>query len=102
MSVAAANRDDWPLVCAVAKAFGCAATAVFEEVTPTGAFRASTELQSLDVAVGGPALFEIALVVLLGGPEWARGSDLRGDGMAELAASVQRLLGFFRGGFLFR
>jgi hypothetical protein len=50
------------------------------------------------VAVGGAALFEIALVILLSGPERAGESNFCGD---RLAIGFQRLLGFLCRSFLF-
>ena len=45
---------------------------------------------TLDVAGGGAALFEIALVVILGSIERAGCGDFRGDGLAEFAAGLPR------------
>ena len=60
----------------------------------------SREANRLDVAIGGAALFQVALMIFLGGPERAGGRNFGGDGVAELSAGFQRLFGFFRGGFL--
>src|SRR5215469_14885250 len=56
----------------------------------------------LDVAACRSALFQITLVVFLGTPECARRRDFRGDGSAQFAARLERLLGLFRRGFLLR
>jgi hypothetical protein len=45
---------------------------------------------ALDVAGGGAALFEIALMVILGSIEGAGCGDFRGDGLAEFAAGLPR------------
>src|SRR4029077_12967856 len=45
---------------------------------------------ALDMAGGGAALFEIALVVILGSIEGASRGDFRGDGLAEFAAGLPR------------
>jgi hypothetical protein len=43
-----------------------------------------------EVAGGGAALFEIALVVVFGAIERAGWGDFRGDGLTEFAAGLQR------------
>ncbi len=52
------------------------------------------------MAVGGGALFEVTLVIFLGGPEGTSSSNFGGDGAMKLAAGIQCLLGLFRGRFL--
>src|SRR6266852_6486795 len=57
---------------------------------------------ALEMAGGGAALFEVALVVVLGSIKRAGWGDFCGDGLAEIAAGLQRGLRFFRNGFLLR
>src|SRR5882724_809522 len=56
----------------------------------------------LDVATGHAALFQIALVILFGGIEFAGGSDFRRDRALEFLAGFKIGPGFFRCGFLLR
>jgi hypothetical protein len=59
-------------------------------------------IRKSNVATGHTALFQIALMILLGRIEFAGGSDFRRDRVLEFFAGLKIALGFFRDGFLLR